>query len=122
MTYIKDWFLNKNLTANERYVVEMAQVNDELTVMKETEKAVQFQAVSDFGTIKFWCPKSCIMTEGEVVKVVEEKNAKISAGLNYNETLLKLAKDNKVKGVRKGMKTVTLAAKLREAGVEVPER
>lgn len=63
MTYIKDWFLNKNLTANERYVVEMAQVNDELTVMKEAEKAVQFQAVSDFGTIKFWCPKSCIMTE-----------------------------------------------------------
>ena len=27
---------------------------------RETEKAYYLKALSDFGTLKFWCPKSCI--------------------------------------------------------------
>lgn len=56
MLKIKDWFLNKNFTSNESYAISVS----ELSIERETEKAYYLKALSDFGTLKFWCPKSCI--------------------------------------------------------------
>ena len=50
---IKDWFLNKNFTASERYLINTS--IKEIT--KETEKAVLIKC-SDFNSI--WIPKSCL--------------------------------------------------------------
>lgn len=119
---IKEWFLEKNFNSNERYVIELAEMNDELLVIQETEKAVQFKAISDFGELKFWCPKSCIYTEEEAIEEMQKKSSALKRGLSYNETLLALAKENGIKGVRKGMKTTTLIKKLASAGIDIPEK
>ena len=114
---IKKWFLEKNFSSNERIVIETAIMSGELETLKETEKAIQFKADSDFGTFIFWCPKSCLETAEDIQKRAEQ----INKGLSYNETLLKIAKENGL-GVRKGMKTITLRQKLSAAGIEIPER
>lgn len=54
---IKRWFLSKNFSRNEQYVIECA---DSTEVEKETEKAVLVKWVSDYGTLTRWVPKSCI--------------------------------------------------------------
>lgn len=54
---IKNWFLIKNFTQNERMIIEAADVGGELEVLKETEKAVFFQATSDWGDIKILVPE-----------------------------------------------------------------
>lgn len=51
---VADWFLKKNFDQNERYVISLA----DMKAIKETSKAYFINAVSDFGTISFWCPKS----------------------------------------------------------------
>lgn len=51
---IADWFIKKKFDQNERYAISLA----DMTAVKETEKAYFIKAVSDFGTISFWCPKS----------------------------------------------------------------
>lgn len=119
---IKEWFLEKNFTSNERYVIELAELNNELFVIKESEKAVYFKATSDFGTLTFWCPKACIYTEEEVIEKIQKKTSALEKGLSYNETLLTLAKENGIKGVRKGMKTTTLIKKLTSSGIDIPEK
>ena len=43
-------------------------------------------------------------------------------GLKYNEILVTYAKNNGVKGVRIGMRTVTLIKKIEDAGLDVPAR
>lgn len=121
---IKRWFLEKNFTANERYIIECAIAGGEMEVLKETEKAIQFEADSDFGIFKFWCPKSCLIeneTEQERQQR-EDRAARFQNGLNYNETLVRFAKENGLKGIRTGMKTVTLIKKISEAGLTVPAR
>ena len=80
---IKGWFLDKNFTQNERYIINLAMNGDELETLKETEKAVQFRADSDFGTLTFWCPKSCILKDGEVDEQMVKKYQRMEAGLNY---------------------------------------
>ncbi|MCI5872158.1 MAG: hypothetical protein PUJ55_10625 [Clostridiales bacterium] len=58
---IKDWFLNKNFTQNERYAIKMAEENNEITAVKQTEKALLLKANSEYGMLTFWAPKSvCI--------------------------------------------------------------
>ena len=51
---VADWFLKKNFDQNERYVISLA----DMKAIKETSKAYFINAVSDFGAISFWCPKS----------------------------------------------------------------
>lgn len=51
---IAAWFLNKNFTANQRYAISVS----DIAAVKETAKAYFIEAVSDFGTIKTWVPKS----------------------------------------------------------------
>lgn len=121
---IKAWFLNKNFTSNERIIIENADLGGELIVVRETEKAVNFKAVSDYGTLFFWCPKSCLTVNEteEERKINEEKSEKISSGLAYNELLVSYAKSKGIKGIRKGMKTITLIQKIKTGGYEVPSR
>lgn len=121
---IKNWFLEKNFTQNERFIIEAADMGGELFREKETEKAVLFKAVSDYGTLKFWCPKSCL-TENETEQERQyrfEKAERFQSGLAYNETLVQYAKQAGIKGIRCGMKTATLIKKIAEAGLEVPAR
>lgn len=119
---IKGWFLDKNFSQNERYIINLAMMGDELETLKETEKAVQLRADSDFGTLTFWCPKSCILKDGEVDEQMVKKYQRMEAGLNYNEKLVAFAKENGIKGIRRGMKTQTLMRKITEAGLEIPAR
>lgn len=119
---IKGWFLDKNFTQNERYIINLAMNGDELETLRETEKAVQFRADSDFGNLTFWCPKSCILKDGEVDEQMVKKYQRMEAGLNYNEKLVAFAKENGIKGIRRGMKTQTLMRKITEAGLKIPAR
>ena len=54
---IKEWFVRKNWTQNERYVLQTA---DSISVVKETEKAVDLKIVGKYGTMFKWVPKSCL--------------------------------------------------------------
>lgn len=114
---IQSWFLYKNFDQNERYIIQRAEFSDELNVAAITEKAVKFIAHSDFGTFRFWVPKKCLITEEEIIR----KEQALEKGLEYNRTLLQIAKNNGLR-VRKGMKTQTLVAKLRQAQIEIPEK
>ena len=119
---IKGWFLDKNFKQNERYISNLAMNGDELETLRETEKAVQLRADSDFGSLTFWCPKSCILKDGEVDEEMVRKYQRMEAGLNYNEKLVVFAKENGIKGIRRGMKTQTLMRKITEAGLTIPAR
>ncbi len=121
---IKSWFLNKNFTQNERSIIECAIMSGELKVLNETEKAIRFKADSDYGYFIFWCPKSCLtenMTEQEK-QWEQEKQNRIISGINYNHKLVEFAKANGIKGVRIGMRTLTLRQKISAAGFIVPEK
>ncbi|MCI8483516.1 MAG: hypothetical protein HFH41_04165 [Lachnospiraceae bacterium] len=121
---IKSWFLNRNFAQNERMIIEAADMGEELEVLKETEKAFFLQATSDWGSLKFWCPKSCFVeneTEEERQWRIESV-ARFESNLNYNAVLVKFGKENGIKGIRNGLKTTTLIRKITDAGFEVPAR
>ncbi|MGP1376441.1 MAG: hypothetical protein ACTTKS_02525 [Bulleidia sp.] len=115
---VKNWFINEKFNQQEAYVISVS----ELTVIDETEKAVKIYADSDYGYLKFWFPKSCIITDEEIAKQEEELDKKFKKGLEYNKSLVTFAKNNGIKGVREGLRTVTLIAKIKAAGLEVPAR
>ena len=115
---VKNWFINEKFNQQEAYVISVS----ELTVIDETEKAVKIYADSDYGHLKFWCPKSCIITDEEIAKQEEELDKKFKKGLEYNKSLVTFAKNNGIKGVREGLRTVTLIEKIKAAGLEVPAR
>lgn len=115
---IKEWFVEKNFTQNERYVIQCGEVSIE----KETEKAYFLKWNSDYGFIKRWVPKSCIYTQEEYVEIIEKETKRIVRGLDYNTKLVEFAKENNIKGVRVGLKTKTLIEKIKNAGLEVPTR
>ena len=121
---IKSWFLEKKFNEGERMVIRCA----DLDIIEETEKAVQIYADSDYGCLKFWCPKSCIITDEEYAAIVEEETRrydeqlkKAEIGLAKLEKLVLWAKENGVKGVRKGMRKVTVLAKIEAAGLVAPQ-
>lgn len=116
---VKQWFIDKNFTPEERYAADVS----DLTIIKETEKAVLIKFVSDFGTFTKWIPKSCLMTE-EDYRIEREKEEKRIARFEegkrkYNE-LIKFAKNNGVKYVGVGLRKETIINKIKEAGLEVP--
>jgi len=58
----KSWFVDKNFSQGERYVIECAVAGGEYKVKKETEKAVMVRFESDYGSIVRWFPKSvCVV-------------------------------------------------------------
>jgi len=57
ITAIKDWFVRKNFTQEEAYVIK---ANDWIEVIEETAKAYKLVVHNaDFGNITTWAPKSC---------------------------------------------------------------
>ena len=55
---VKDWFLKKNFTEQEAYMVR---ISYESVVEKETLKAALVKFTNEFGSKSFWIPKSCLM-------------------------------------------------------------
>lgn len=115
---IKSWFLSKNFNQNEQYIIKTAIMGGELSIERETEKAILFKANSDWGTLTFWCPKSCLVDSSEI----EELAPASMKGLEYNAMLVEYGKQHKIKGIRKGLKTNTLIKKIQESGLPVPGR
>lgn len=116
---IKSWFVLKNFTPEERYAESVS----DKEIVRETEKAVLIKFVSDFGTFTKWIPKSCLMTEEDyrIEREKEEKRiARFEEGKIKYEKLVEFAKENKVKGIRIGLRKQTIINKIKDAGLEVP--
>lgn len=118
VVYVKNWFANKiDLGYGKKLESTKA------TIVKETEKAyllnVSWYTIDGEyeGYTNVWCPKSCTMTEEEFLEE-EKKNAKrLEDGCSRYEKLIKFAKTNGVKGIRKGLKRTTIERKIKEAGL-----
>lgn len=109
--FIPDWFLIKNLTQNERYAYAVG----EKSIERETEKAVLIKVDSEWGTFKFWCPKS-IVNGTYVDKFAEERQTKFEEGSKRYEEALNFAKENGLK-VRNKMKLKTILNMIKNAGL-----
>ena len=126
--YVESWFIAKNFNQQQQYAISRA---ESVEVIAETEKAVRIAWTTKYGTIKSWVPKSvCGLAEkSEAAKKVEEEiearakaaRERLEAAEKHYEAVLAFAKENKVKGVRRGLKLRTLYAKIAEAGLEFPE-
>lgn len=126
--YVESWFIAKNFNQQQQYAISRA---ERIEVIAETEKAVKIAWTTKYGTIKSWVPKSvCGLAEkSEAAKKVEEQiearakaaRERLEAAEKHYEAVLAFAKENKVKGVRRGLKLRTLYAKIAEAGLEFPE-
>lgn len=77
MLSVKSWFINKNFTENQKSALATAY---DYKIEKETEKAYFLNAETDYGCIKFWCPKSCTVeiNEAEEARPVEEVMAEFN--------------------------------------------
>lgn len=77
MLSVKSWFINKNFTENQKSALATAY---DYKIEKETEKAYFLNADTDYGCIKFWCPKSCTVeiNEAEEARPIEEVMAEFS--------------------------------------------
>ena len=126
--YVESWFIAKNFNQQQQYAISRA---ERVEVIGETEKAVKVAWFTKYGTITSWVPKSvCGLAEkSEAAKKVEEEiearakaaRERLEAAEKHYEAVLAFAKENKVKGVRRGLKLRTLYAKIAEAGLEFPE-
>lgn len=114
---IKEWFLVKNFNDNERYTISVSDVNIE----KETEKAVFIKFESDFGVIKSWIPKSCIMTDEEEQEERRLKAERLNKYQDKYNSLIEFGKNHGVKRLRKGLKMKTIIEKIQLAGIEIPQ-
>ena len=126
--YVESWFIAKNFNQQQQYAISRA---ERIEVIGETEKAVKVAWFTKYGTITSWVPKSvCGLAEkSEAAKKVEEEiearakaaRERLEAAEKHYEAVLAFAKENKVKGVRRGLKLRTLYAKIADAGLEFPE-
>lgn len=53
---IKQWFMNKNFTSEERFAAD----NSDRVIERETAKAVLIKFTSKYGNVSKWVPKSCL--------------------------------------------------------------
>lgn len=77
MLEIKEWFIRKNFNTQEQAALATCYEYD---IIGETEKAYKIMADTDYGYIKFWCPKSCTVeiNESEEARPVEEVMAEFN--------------------------------------------
>lgn len=108
---IKDWFIRKNYEQHEAYALQTA----DFQIVKETEKAYRLKAMTDFGNMMIWTPKSVCMNQEQFNAEFDAAQDRMAKGLERNLELLNQAKNMGIKGVRKGMKTKTLEKKIAEA-------
>ena len=116
---IKSWFLIKNFTPDEKYVIEVS----DREILRETEKAVNIKFTSKYGNLFSWIPKSVFMTKEDERKEKERMSkriAKFEEGKKRYEKLVEFAKANNVKGVRVGWRKETIINKIKNAGLELP--
>lgn len=117
--YIKEWFLNR---------IELGYGKRPLTyhlcnIIKETEKAylleIEWCTVDGEydGFSNRWIPKSCTLTVDEQIEIEEKQEKAFEDGCKRYEKLLKFAKENDVKGVRKGLRKETILKKIEDAGL-----
>ena len=126
--YVESWFITKNFNQQQQYAISRA---ESVEVIGETEKAVKVAWFTKYGTITSWVPKSVcgLAEESEAAKKVEEQiearakaaRERLEAAEKHYEAVLAFAKENKVKGIRRGLKLRTLYAKIADAGLEFPE-
>ena len=126
--YVESWFIAKNFNQQQQYAISRA---ERIEVIGETEKDVKVAWFTKYGTITSWVPKSvCGLAEkSEAAKKVEEEiearakaaRERLEAAEKHYEAVLAFAKENKVKGIRRGLKLRTLYAKIADAGLEFPE-
>ena len=126
--YVESWFIAKNFNQQQQYAISRA---ERVEVIGETEKGDKVARFTKYGTITSWVPKSvCGLAEkSEAAKKVEEQiearakaaRERLEAAEKHYEAVLAFAKENKVKGIRRGLKLRTLYAKIADAGLEFPE-
>ncbi len=58
MINLPEWFIEKNFTENEKYVISTTEESP--IVQKETEKAKLLCWATKFGMVRKWVPKSII--------------------------------------------------------------
>lgn len=105
---VKSWLLSKNLSANQIYAYNMAMIDDDVRIERETEKAVLVKVSSEWGSFSFWSPKSCLITSEDLAA---EEIRRAAAYESY-EALVNRAKAMGIKGVRIGMKASTIREKM----------
>ena len=126
--YVESWFIAKNFNQQQQYAISRA---ERVEVIGENEKAVKVAWFTKYGTITSWVSKSVcgLAEESEAAKKVEEQiearakaaRERLEAAEKHYEAVLAFAKENKVKGIRRGLKLRTLYAKIADAGLEFPE-
>lgn len=88
MIYVKDWFLEKNLTTSQRQLLAEGEVEQ----ISETEKAVKIGVTSDNGHFSFWCPKSCLMEAPQKLtteQLNKVKESEVVMECNDNKIIVK---------------------------------
>lgn len=117
---VKDWFFNK--MQDEACGLHL--IHTAALVLEETAKAYKLEMVAttydgEYETTKaMWCPKSCTLTEDEYKADEQAQLDRFQAGCEAYDKLISFAKDNGVKGVRKGMRKATILAKVEAAGLQ----
>ena len=120
--YIPDWFMKK-LEKNDNGTTVWYYDTNHGKVIRETEKAYQleldyYSPYGGAGTRKVWVPKSVAQTYEQAQQTAAAKTEKMNNAFAEMDRLIQLGKDNGVKGIRRGMKRVTIEKMLRDAGVD----
>lgn len=118
---VKDWFVKKIEIPYGFHLI-----NDIECIEKETEKAyyVRMTIETNDGeherTLRTWVPKSCTQTAEEYEAEAKENEDRFEAGKERYARLVEWAKAQGVKGVRIGMRKVTILGKIEALGLTVP--
>lgn len=102
-------YVTTQLGQRKRYALENALLNEMVSVASETEKALKFRVVSEFGIFEFWAPKSSFAQSVQERAKVGQKR---ETAMEKYEKLVAFCKEQKVKGARNGMKKWTLVDKM----------
>lgn len=105
MMNIKEWFLNKEFTPEEKFLIAISKME----TLKVTEKAICIQFNNDERTFTKWIPKSCLMTREEMA---EKETAREESFSQYDK-FKDFAKSKGI-AVRSNTTKKTLHKKLRE--------
>lgn len=110
---VKSWFLKKNLGSEKAYSCKIG----DLSIEKETEKAVFIKCSSEFGEFAFWCPKSCVELNKTYDDLYEEQAVAYENGKQRWQKAYDFAIQNGLK-IRNNLKLNTILAKIKEAGLD----
>lgn len=115
-------FWERNFTANQNQAIRMSTAPSDISMIGETEKAIQVQFATDYGNLKTWIPKSVISDEAmeRNMKYTAERERRKTEAFANHQKLVNYAKSQGVK-VTSRTKTSTIYKKMREAGIAIPK-